>query len=257
MKNTVSQSGRDPRWWKVLPVLSILIFLFAWQLIALCNPEMFPTPAQTAVSLVKMLMPASGTSVLVHVWASLRRVLIAYVIACVIGIFLGILFGWSRICYDYVHPVFELLRPIPPIAWIPLIIMWFGVGETAKIAICFIGCFVPLVVNTLFGVSSLDPTYLKAARVLGAGRRALLLEIVLPGIFPSILAGMKVALSSGWVCVIAAEMIAAREGLGYLIIRSMETGNMLNILVALIFIGSISALLSALFPKMEKVVCPW
>ncbi|MDU1326216.1 MAG: ABC transporter permease [Clostridiales bacterium] len=257
MKNAVSQNIREPRWWNVLPFLSVFIFLSIWQIVALCNPEMFPTPFHTAASLVKMLIPSSGASILIHVWASLQRVLIAYIIACIIGIFLGILFGWSHTIYDYVYPVFELLRPIPPMAWVPLIIIWFGVGETAKIVICFIGCLVPLVVNTLFGVSSLDPTYLKAARVLGAGPRALLFEIVLPGIFPNILAGMKVALSAGWVCVIASEMIAARKGLGYLIIRSMETGNMLNILIALIFIGSISALLSALFSRAEKVVCPW
>lgn len=251
---------RCPSWVKHLT--GILIFLLIWELVVrvgIFSSQQLSPPSQVIETFfTKLTDPRpDGATLGEHFIASFSVTLGGFLLACLIGIPAGLAMGYYRPAYLLINPIFELVRPIPPIAWIPLIIMWFGVGETAKIAICFIGCFVPLVVNTLFGVSSLDPTYLKAARVLGAGRRALLLEIVLPGIFPSILAGMKVALSSGWVCVIAAEMIAAREGLGYLIIRSMETGNMLNILVALIFIGSISALLSALFSKMEKVVCPW
>lgn len=258
MKTNCSAFRSDCSWWKLLPVLSVIIFLSVWHMIALSLPELLPTPLETLAALVNMLFfPDTQVTLLEHIVASLRRVFIAYFLACVIGILLGVLFGWSRNFYDFAFPVFELLRPIPPIAWIPLIIMWLGVGESAKVAICFIGALVPVVVNTFSGVSTIDPAYLKAARVLGAKQRDLLIEIVLPGAFPSILAGMKVALSAGWVCVIAAEMIAAKEGLGYLITRSMESGNMTNILVSLIFIGSISALLSWLFTKLERVVCPW
>ena len=259
MKHTSSHgSFQEPWWWKLLPVASVALFLAVWHGAALCNPAMLPTPVETIRSLFDMLFfPTTQITLLDHVWASLRRVLIAYGLATLSGVLLGVLFGWSRNFHDFVYPIFELLRPIPPIAWIPLIIMWLGIGEGAKIAICFIGSFIPVVVNTFFGFTTLDRTYLKAAQVLGARQKDLLLEVVLPGIFPNILAGMKVALSAGWLCVIAAEMIAAREGLGYLIVRSMESGNMLNILVALIFIGSISALLSFLFSKLEKVVCPW
>lgn len=249
---------RAPNWLlRLLPVLSILLFLIVWHLVSLCT-DMLATPFETIKALIDMLFfPSTKVTLLHHVWASLWRVLAAYLLAIAVGVFLGVLFGCSHRFHDYCYPIFELLRPIPPIAWIPLIIMWLGIGESSKIAICFIGSIVPILVNTYFGVSNLDPTYLKFAKILGAGQQALLTQVILPGALPNILTGMKVALSSGWVCVLAAEMIAAREGLGYLIIRSMESGDMVHILVAMILIGAINFLFSWLFSKLEGAICPW
>ena len=255
--NGFSERAAPRRLLRLLPLLSLLAFLSVWHLAALCT-DLLATPLDTAKALAGMLFfPTSKVTLLHHVWASLCRVLAAYALAIAAGVLLGVLFGWSRRFHDYCYPIFELLRPIPPIAWIPLIIMWLGIGEPSKIAVCFIGSVVPILVNTYFGVSRLDPTYLKSAKILGAGQRALLTHVIMPGALPSILTGMKVALSSGWVCVIAAEMIAARKGLGYLIIRSMESGDMVHILVAMILIGSGNFLFSWLFSKLEGVVCPW
>lgn len=237
-------------------------FLLLWecavQLGAVSAQQLCPPSQVAAAFFTKLADPRpDGATLGAHFIASSSVALGGFLLACLIGLPLGLAMGYYQPVYLLANPIFELLRPIPPIAWIPLIIMWLGIGEPSKIAVCFIGSVVPILVNTYFGVSRLDPTYLKSAKILGAGQRALLTHVILPGALPSILTGMKVALSSGWVCVIAAEMIAARKGLGYLIIRSMESGDMVHILVAMILIGSVNFLFSWLFSKLEGVVCPW
>ncbi len=241
-----------------ISALSVLTIIFFWYLISWANPELMPTPVETAKQLVNMVMePSGGATLFEHVGASFMRVISAYFLATVAGVLMGVGFGWSKAFREYVCPIFEILRPIPPIAWIPLVIIWFGIGEASKIAIVFIGAFVPVVANTYSGMMQMDPIYEKAGKVLGANRRELLFEIVIPASFPHILAAMKIALSQSWACVIAAEMIASEKGLGYLIVRSMESGNMGNILISLIFISGISFLLSYLFTKLEAIICPW
>ncbi len=241
-----------------ISVLSVLTIILFWYLISWTNPELMPTPVETAKQLVNMITsPSGGATLFEHVGASFTRVIIAYFIATVAGVLMGVGFGWSKAFREYICPIFELLRPIPPIAWIPLVIIWFGIGEASKIAIVFIGAFVPVVANTYSGMMQMDPIYEKAGKILGANRRETLFEIVIPASFPHILAGMKIALSQSWACVIAAEMIAAEKGLGYLIVRSMESGNMGNILISLVFISGISFLLSYLFTKLEAIICPW
>lgn len=242
----------------VLSVLGFCTILLFWYLLSWMNPELMPTPVETVRQLFHMIVvPENGVSIFDHVWASFCRVIVAYVAATVVGISIGVAFGWSKVFYQYIGPIFELLRPIPPIAWIPLIIIWFGIGEVSKMAIVFIGAFVPIAVNTYSGILRIDPIYEKAGKILGANRREMLFEIVIPASFPQILAGMKTALSQSWACVIAAEMIVAQKGLGYLIVRSMESGNMGNVLISLIFISGISALFSYLFTKLEAIICPW
>lgn len=240
-----------------ISVLSVLTVVLLWYMLSWRYPELMPTPLETVKQLIDMLINPSGTSIFEHVWASFARVITAYFAATVAGVLVGVGFGWSRAFREYVCPIFELLRPIPPIAWIPLIVIWFGIGEASKIAIVFIGAFVPIVVNTYSGMMQMDSIYEKAGKVLGANRRETLFEIVIPASFPHILAGMKTALSQSWACVIAAEMIVSQKGLGYLITRSMESGNMGNILISLIFICGISSLLSYLFTKLEAIICPW
>ncbi len=241
-----------------LSVAAVLTVLAGWMMISIKSPELMPTPVETLKQLWQMLVaPENGVSLLTHVWASFRRVIIAYFTASAAGIALGVAFGWSKIFHDYVGPVFDLLRPIPPIAWIPLIVIWFGIGEVSKMVIVFIGAFVPVVINTYSGLVQMDPIYEKAGKIIGANRKELLTEIVIPASFPQILAGMRTALSQSWACVIAAEMIVSQQGLGYLIVRSMESGSMGNVLISLLFISGISSLLSYLFGKLEAIICPW
>lgn len=165
--------------------------------------------------------------------------------------------GWSKAFEATVKPVFEALRPIPPIAWIPLAILWFGIGETPKVFICFIGAFVSVTVNTYAGVRLVDPVLVAAARTLGAAEKQVFLEVVIPGSLPAIYAGFQNGISSSWMCLLAAEMVRSTEGAGWLIIMGMETVNTAQIVVGMLAIGGVGALLAATLRAVERKVCPW
>jgi len=241
-----------------LPVLSLLVFLIIWTILANKDGSMLPTPLATLTRFFEIMQkPISKSTLPLHIWASLKRVLIAFSIAVISGISLGIGLGWNKKFNAFAGPIFEILRPIPPIAWIPLVILWFGIGETSKIVIVFIGAFIPIVLNTFSGIRAIDPLLINAGKVLGANKRQLLTDIALPTTIPAILAGIKTALSSGWMCVVAAEMIVAKQGVGFLIVRGQESGDTALIVVCMLAIGIVSAILSTILTKMEGVLCPW
>ena len=215
-------SKETKKWYYVLPVVSIGIFILAWVWLSSAENSMIPTPLAT--------------------WEKFLNIMTNPI---------------SQAINAVVDPIFEMLRPIPPIAWIPLIILWFGIGETSKIIIVFIGSFVPIVLNTYSGIKEIDPLLVSAGKVLGANRRQILLEITLPATVPAILAGIRTALSSGWMCVVAAEMIVAKQGVGFLIVRGQESGDTALIVVCMLVIGIVSMLLSTILSKLEGVLCPW
>lgn len=251
-------SAEVKKWYYILPVLSIGIFVAVWIFLSASPDSMIPTPGETLARFIEIMQePISKATLPIHVWVSLKRVLIAFFFAIMLGVTLGVFLGWSKIFHAVVNPVFEILRPIPPIAWIPLIILWCGIGELPKILIVFIGSFVPIVLNTYSGIKEIDPLLVNAGRVLGANRRQELLEITLPATIPAILAGIRTALSSGWMCVVAAEMIVAKQGVGFLIVRGQESGDTALIVVCMLVIGVVSMLLSTFLSKMEGVLCPW
>lgn len=241
-----------------LPVLAILSVLAAW--LALCGtkPEIIPTPVAVWWKLCDITIhPISKAILPVHILVSLVRVLSAFVIASIVGVTFGILLGWYGTFHDIAWPVFEIIRPIPPIAWIPLIILWCGIGEASKVIIVFIGAVVPIVLNTYTGISQVDPMLLKAAKSVGTNDMATMFEIVLPASLPSIVAGMKTALSTGWMCVLAAEMVVAKQGVGFLIIRGMDSGDSALIIAGMLIIGVVSAGITWVLDRLEVKLCPW
>lgn len=242
----------------ILPIISIGAFVAIWITLSSAEGTMIPTPIATFNRFIEILTkPISKATLLGHIWASLARVLVAFAIAIVTGVALGVGLGWSKTFKAFVGPVFELLRPIPPIAWIPLVILWMGIGETPKIFIVFIGSFVPIVLNTYSGMKDIDPLLISAGKVLGANKGQLLREVAFPATIPAILAGVRTALSSGWMCVVAAEMIVAKQGVGFLIVRGQESSDTALIVVCMLVIGLVSALLSFSLQKLEGVLCPW
>lgn len=242
----------------VLPVLSILTIILVWVLLASGQGSLIPSPQATGSKFIDMMRhPISDATLPMHIWVSLCRVLLAFAAAIALGVILGVLFGWNETFRSVVSPVFEILRPIPPIAWIPLVILLFGIGEFPKIFIVFIGSFVPIVLNTQSGMESIDPLLISAGKALGANRRQLLIDVAFPATIPAILAGIKTALSSGWMCVVAAEMIVAKQGVGFLIVRGQESGDTALIVVCMFAIGIVNAFLSFVLTKLEGVLCPW
>lgn len=246
------------KWHYALPVLSVALLLLGWTALANAGDSMIPTLPEVGARFIDICVnPISKAILPVHLLVSLRRVLIAFAIAIVLGVGLGVGLGWSKSFRAVFNPVFEIIRPIPPIAWIPLVILWSGIGETPKIIIVFIGSFVPIVLNTYAGIREIDPLLMNAGLILGANRKQLLTEITLPATTPAILAGIRTALSSGWMCVVAAEMIVAKQGVGFLINRGQESGDTALIVVCMLVIGVMSLILSTILGKLEGVLCPW
>lgn len=235
------------------------VFVLIWQLAAMrTSPEFLPTPLMVWDEAVRLAhTPVGGKSILIHAAYSLRRVLIAYGWALLLGLPLGLCMGWNRTCEKIVSPIFELLRPIPPIAWIPIAILWLGVAEGSKIFICFVGAFVILVLNAYTGMRYVDPLLIDAARSFGSTRRQQFFNVAVPACLPSIFAGVQNALSMAWMCVLAAELVGAREGVGFIIIQGMDLNKPAMILVGMILIGLIGSLLAASLRYVERLLCPW
>jgi ABC-type nitrate/sulfonate/bicarbonate transport system permease component len=242
-----------------LPVLSVSIVLAIWQVLHwIIGGEFLPSPYQVYLEAMRMFsIKIGGNSVWMHIYYSLRRVILAYLLGAATGLPLGMYMGWNRTFDKVVKPVFEVLRPIPPIAWIPIAILWFGIGEGPKIFICYVGAFVIFVLNSYTGMRYTDPLLIAAARTYGATRRQQLFNVAIPASMPSVFAGVQNALSMSWMCVLAAELVGAREGVGYLIIQGMDMYKPPMIMVGMIIIGIIGASLAVILRRFERVVCPW
>lgn len=251
------KSLRTALYWG-LPVLAVCLIVIGWISFSAVHPELMPTPAEVGERFVKTFTkPIAKTTLLGHAWASLRRVLIALLISWTFGISFGILIGWNKSARAFLGSIFEVIRPIPPIAWIPIVIMWFGIGEFPKVLLVFIGTFVPLVINTSTGIEMVDRINLHVGRVFGGNNRQILKEIVIPTALPSIFAGIRTSVSSGWTTVLAAEMMGAKQGLGSLVTKGWQGSDLSLVLVSVITIAIIGAALAVILQKMEKVVCPW
>ena len=242
----------------LLSVLSVGLLIGSYVWVSGRNAVLLPSVGQIWARCVKLFVnPIKGVNLLAHVWASLRRVLLALLFSGTAGVVFGILIGWSKTLNAIFGSIFELFRPIPPIAWIPIVIMWFGIGEFPKILIVIIGSIVPVVVNTRAGVSLVEQQYVDVGTVFGADNRQMLSNIIMPVALPSIFAGLRTSVSSGWTVVLAAEMLGADHGVGALVTRGWNASDMALVLVSIIVIAIIGALLSVGLSLAEKVVCPW
>ena len=241
-----------------LPILAIAMIAVGWIVFSGSNPDLMPAHATVWSRFIKTFTkPIAKTTLIGHAWASLKRVLLALMVAWAFGISFGILIGWNKKARAFFGSIFEVIRPIPPIAWIPIIIMWFGIGEFPKILLVFIGTFVPLVINTSTGIEMVDRINIQVGQIFGGNSRQILKDIVIPTALPSIFAGIRTSVSSGWTTVLAAEMLGANAGLGSLVTRGWQGSDLSLVMVAVITIAVIGALLSVILQKLEKVVCPW
>ena len=184
-------------------------------------------------------------------------VMAGYALGSVVGVILGLAMGTYKMVEAICSPLFRIIRPIPPIAWIPISIIWIGLGEDAKIFLIFLASFCYVTLNAWNGVKNVDQQLVGAARMLGARDHQIFITIILPACVPSIFAGLQVALSSSWATVLAAEMVRSSNGLGWVIIAGMNNNDMLQILVGIVAIGIVGLVLSIIFRKVEAVLCRW
>ena len=215
---------------------------------------LLPAPLSVFVAFVDL---ARSGDIVAHVLASLKRVVGAFLVAAAAGVALGVAIGWWRGFGDLVDPLVEVFRPIPPLAWIPLAILWFGIGDAQNMYIIFLGAFFPIVVNSIAAVRGVDRTLVWAALTLGGTRWQILREIVLPGAFPTILTGLRIGLGVGWMALVAAELVAASSGLGFLIEDSRNLLFTERVLVGMILIGLLGLVMDRGMRALQARLVPW
>ena len=220
--------------------------------------KLMPNPAEVASMLMEATYEKIGPmTIWGHMWNSMRRVLVGFCIASVSGILLGLAMGWNRTCEAIFRPIFELLRPIPPLAWISLAIVWFGLGEGGKYFIIFVSGFSNVTINVYTGAKAVDPELIGAAKMLGCSNRRIFTSIVLPSSVPYIFTGLQIAISSSWAAVVAAEMVRSTNGIGWLITAGQSIGDMGQVMVGIIVIGVVGFLLATIMRGVESKLCAW
>ena len=215
-------------------------------------------PHEVIGQLIDMLQnPLAGKSLLGHVWASTQRILIGFTIASVVAVPLGLMMALNRYVSAIVKPVFDLLKPMPPIAWISISILWFGIGEPSKVFIIVVGTFVPCLLNAYNGVRLIEPQLYDVVRMLGGNRRDEIMQVCFPAAFPAIFAGLQISLSIAWTCVLAAELVSARSGLGFVIILGMTLSKPAMIVGGMVVIAVVAWGTTLLVTGLEMLLCPW
>lgn len=228
------------------------MFVAAWQAAVLASPlTLVPTPWQALRAIVEL---AEKGLLLRYMVASLFRVTWGYLGALLIAIPFGVLLGLWRRGELAVNPMLQLLRPISPLAWIPIAILWFGVGDVSAMFLIFLASVLPLTMTTVHAVHNIEGVHLAAGRNFGLTSRELVRSVILPAILPQLIVGMRLTLGIAWLVVVAAEMIAVNSGLGFLIIDARNAGNRYDLVVAgMILIGAIGVGLDSLMRRLERL----
>lgn len=243
-------------------VTTLALLAVAWFLATgatgLISPGRFPTPADTWAAAVHATVRGYGdATLLVHVLQSLKLVALGFAVSVAVGVPLGLLMGTSAAAEAVLNPVFLLLRPIPPLAWIPLAILWFGLGDAAKVMVIFFAAFVPSVINTHAGVRTIERPLIEAARMLGTPRGRFIREVVVPGAAPMIFTGLRLSLQASWTTLVAAELVGALAGLGHLLNLAQQDLYPGMILVGMIAVAIFGALTTALLGAVERRTLTW
>jgi NitT/TauT family transport system permease protein len=234
------------------PLLLIALLLATWSTaVKQTGSAIFPSPLQVVAGIRELL---SDGTLWEHISSSLLRVGAGFFLAISLALPLGLWMGRFEFAYRTLNPVFQILRPISPIAWIPIAILWFGVGNASPIFLIFIASVFPMIVQTAAGVHTIEQRYLLAAENFGVSRAKLLRQVIVPAVLPQIIVGMRISLGVAWLVVVAAEMIALRSGLGYLIMDSRNAGHRYDLVVAgMIIIGIIGLLLDGIMRLLERM----
>lgn len=235
----------------ILPISVVIVWALLTSFTGIIPSYFLPSPAEVLKSFEALL--TSG-ELITDTSLTLMRVIFGLLVSAIVGIPLGIILGWSKTANDLSSLLLGLLRPIPPIAWIPFAILWFGVGLESAIFIIFVGSVFPILINTMDGVKRVDKVLLESAYTLGASQIQTLRKVVVPASLPSIVTGLKVGVGVGLMCTVAAEMIGSNNGLGYLIFTSTSMLDTGSAIVGMITIGVIGLGADYLFSRVEKEV---
>ena len=246
----------------LLSLAGLVLFFALWEIFvdtgiiserALCSPSKLDG---TFISKLASKNP-DGATLITNTLTSLKLALLGFLIAVMVGIPLGLFMGYFKAFDKFMTPIFEILRPIPPIAWIPVVILTLGIGLGAKVFIIFISAFCGCVINSYLGIKLTNQTYINVAKTFGASNWQIFTKVCLPSAVNMIFAGVRTALNSSWGTLVAAEMLAATSGLGYMIQMGRRLIRPDIIVLGMFTIGSIGALMGLVLGKIEKKIAPW
>lgn len=244
----------------VIGLVSILLFLLAWHLLTKYRVNVYvrfgnvPTPAHVYESFTRAM---HDTKFFTHVLLSCRRIFFGFVLAAIVAVPLGLIMGRFRLAREIIFPVSEILRPIPAIAWVPMSIMLWPTNEGSIIFITFLGSFFPVLINTLHGMSMVDPVLVRASQCLGARETSIFREVYFPASLPHIFTGLTVGMGVAWVSLIAAEMISGQYGIGYFTWEAYSLVQYADIALGMIAIGVLGLGSSALIRGLGHIIMPW
>jgi len=245
----------------LLSSLSVALLLGAWLLVTemgWANELFLPKPQAVWAAFVKTSTKGyQGSTLIEHVGTSLYRILAAFALACTIGIPLGMLMGVSRDARALLNPLIEFYRPLPPLGLYTLLVMWLGIGETSKLSLLFLAGLPGIVISTVQAVSTIDPVFMRAAQSLGASRRQLLFNVYLPAAGPQILAGMRISLGFTYTVLVAAEIVAASAGIGWMIWDAAKFLLSDIVIMGLIVLGLTGVALDFIMRLIARVMMPW
>jgi len=242
----------------IAPSFVLIVFVLLWHMVATGEKILLPTPFATLKRLVTIWSSIIAKEpMIVHVGVSIRRILTALGIAVLFGIPFGVTLGWNSTFRAIFKPVFEIIRPIPPISWVPLLTLWIGTGELPRVMIIFIGVLMPIVVNSYSGVYMIPPLNIDVGRSFGANSRDMVFDIVLPSSLDAIFAGVRTAVGTGWMVLLASEMLAAKSGIGFLIMQGSNANDLELAIVGMFMIGVLGASFAYGFDFLQRWLCPW
>ena len=244
-----------------ISVVTVVVLLLLWTVATntgWIKPLFLPTPQAVFQQFYEYLTgQANDKPLWQHFLASMFRVFSAFILACVTAIPIGIAMGMSRVVRGIFDPPLEFYRPLPPLAYLPLIIIWFGIDETPKILLIFLSCFAPLALAARSGMRSASQEQINAAYSMGASYMQVIRHVILPSAMPDILIGMRIAIGFGWTTLVAAEMVAANMGLGQMVLNASNFLRTDIVIMGIIVIGVVAYLFDLLMRWVERTVVPW
>lgn len=237
-------------------------FLIIWELVVrlqVISPKLIVSPLEVVKTLIIKLSDTKpeGSLLVQHIASSLEVAFCGYILAVGIGVPLGLMMGWFRGLDSFLGPILEVLRPVPPIAWIPFAIIFLGIGLEAKAVIIFLSAFIPCLINSYSGIKLTNRVYVNVAVTCGASNWRTFVKVGVPSAMPMVFAGMRISLGNAWSTLVAAEMLAANKGLGYMILMGRTYGRVDIIISGMIMIGILGIIFNAIFDKVEKYVLRW
>lgn len=255
--NVTKEIGSESWVLKILPFASVVAFFAGWQLLVgsgIIPKELLAPPADVFKFFILKLttVEPDGALLLTHVWVSVKEALIGYFLALIIGLPLGCLMAWFKVADGLFRPIFEMIRPIPPVAWIPMAIFWFGIGLTSKVFIIVVSGIVPCTINAYVGVKMANPTLIQMSRTYGASDWEIFTKVCIPSALPMIFSALQIALAYCWLTLVAAELVAANAGLGFMITMGRRLLMPDLIVLGMMMVGLTGALFGVIIGIVEK-----